>query len=66
MNNTSKLFSFNMWERFLHSSVLEWIEFDLSKINWFRDIIQLHSNSDSALRQVFIVRVNFLELFKDM
>ena len=32
-----------MWERFLHSLVLEWTESDLWKINWFRGVIRLHS-----------------------
>jgi len=39
----------------LHSSVLERTESDLSKINWLRCIILLHSNSFSALGQVSIV-----------
>ena len=30
-----------MWEWFLHSSVLKWTEFDLSKINWLRGVILL-------------------------
>jgi hypothetical protein len=55
MNNTYECLSFNVWERFLHSLVLEQTESDLSKINWLRGIIQLHSNSAGALRQVFIV-----------
>jgi hypothetical protein len=37
----------------LHSSVLERTESDLSKINWFRDIILLHSNSVDALWETF-------------
>jgi hypothetical protein len=41
MNITSKFFSFNMWEWFLHSSVLERTEYDISKINWHRGIILL-------------------------
>jgi hypothetical protein len=38
---SSKFFSFNMWEWFLRSSVLEWIESDLLKINWLRGVILL-------------------------
>jgi hypothetical protein len=38
---TSEFFSFHVWEWFLHSSVLEWTEFDLSKINCLRGVIQL-------------------------
>jgi hypothetical protein len=49
MNNTPKLFSFNMCERFLHFLVLEQIEFDLSKINWLRSVIRLHSNNVGVL-----------------
>jgi hypothetical protein len=55
MNITSEFFSFNVWEWFLHSSVLEWTESDLLKINWLRGIILLHSNSVGALGQVSIV-----------
>ena len=55
MNITSKFFSFNVWEWFLHSSVLERTEFDLSKINWLRGVILLHPNSVGALGQVSIV-----------
>jgi hypothetical protein len=39
---TSEFFSFNVWEWFLHSSVLERTESDLSKINWFRGVILLN------------------------
>ena len=39
---TSEFFSFNVWEWFLHSSVLERTEFDLSKINWIRCVILLN------------------------
>jgi len=39
---TSEFFSFNVWEWFLHSSVLERIESDLSKINWLRGVILLN------------------------
>jgi hypothetical protein len=39
---TSKFFSFNMWEWFLQSSVLEWTESDLSKINWLCGVILLN------------------------
>ena len=38
---TSEFFSFNLWEWFLHSSVLEQTEFDLTKINWLRGVILL-------------------------
>jgi len=38
---TSEFFSFNVWEWFLHSSVLERIESDLSKINWLCGVILL-------------------------
>jgi len=55
MNITSKFFSFNVWESFLLSSVLERTESHLSKINWLRGVILLHSNSVGALGQVFIV-----------
>jgi hypothetical protein len=41
MNITSKFFSFNVWESFLLSSVLERTESHLSKINWLRGIILL-------------------------
>jgi hypothetical protein len=44
MDITSEFFSFNVQEWFLHSSVLEQIESDLSKINWIRVVILLHSN----------------------
>jgi hypothetical protein len=54
MNNTFELFSLTC-ERFLHYLVLEQAESDLSKINWLRGVIQLHSNSVGALGQVFIV-----------
>jgi len=49
MNITSKFFSFNVWEWFLHSSVLERTESDLSKINWLCGVILLHSNSVGVL-----------------
>ena len=39
---TSEFFSFNVWEWFLHSSVLERTESDLSKINWLRGVIILN------------------------
>jgi hypothetical protein len=55
MNITSDFFSFNLWKWFLHSSVLEWTEFNLSKINWLHDVILFHSNSVGALWQVSIV-----------
>ena len=38
---TSEFFSFNVWEWFLHSSVLERTESDLLKINWLRGVILL-------------------------
>jgi hypothetical protein len=39
---TSEFFSFNVWEWFLHSSVLERTKSDLLKINWFRGVILLN------------------------
>jgi hypothetical protein len=63
MNITSEFFNFNMWELFLHSSVLEQIEHDLSKINWLCGVILLHSNSIGALRQVFIVSHSYQTYF---
>jgi len=36
------IFSFNVWESFLHSSVLERTESDLSKINWLCGVILLN------------------------
>jgi len=39
---TSEFFSFNVWEWFLHSSVLERTESDLLKINWLRGVILLN------------------------
>jgi len=39
---TSEFFSFNVWEWFLHSSVLEWTESHLSKINLLRGVILLN------------------------
>jgi hypothetical protein len=41
MNITSKFFSFNVWEWFLHCSVLERTESDLLKINWLCFVILL-------------------------
>jgi len=38
---TSGFFSFNVWEWFSHSSVLERTKSDLSKINWLRGVILL-------------------------
>jgi hypothetical protein len=55
VNITSEVFSFNLWEWFLHSSVLEQTKSDLSKINWLRSVILLHFNSVGGLGQVFIV-----------
>jgi len=40
---TSEFFSFNVWEWFLHSSILERTESDLSKINWLCGVILLNS-----------------------
>jgi len=48
-----------MWKWFLHSSILERIEFDLSKIKWLRGIILLHSNNGGALGQVSIIQTPF-------
>jgi hypothetical protein len=39
---TFEFFSFNVWEWFLHSSVLERTESDLSKINWLHGVILLN------------------------
>ena len=39
---TSEFFSFNVWEWFLHSLVLERTESDLSKINWLCGVILLN------------------------
>jgi hypothetical protein len=58
-----EFFSFNVWEWFLYTSVIERTEFDLSKINWLRDIILLHSNSVGALRQIFIVSHSYQAYF---
>jgi len=55
MNITFEFFTFNVWEWFLYSLILEQIESDLSKINWFRGVILLHSNSVGALEQISIV-----------
>jgi hypothetical protein len=55
MNISSEFFSFDVWEWFLHSSVLEGTEFDLLKINWLCDVILIHSNSVGALGKVSIV-----------
>jgi hypothetical protein len=38
---TSEFFSFNVWEWFLYSSVLEQIESNLSKINWLFSVFLL-------------------------
>jgi hypothetical protein len=45
MNITSDFFSFNVWEWFLHFSILERTKSDSSKINKLHDVILLHSNS---------------------
>jgi hypothetical protein len=63
MNITSNFFSFNMWEWFLHYSVLERIESDLSKINWLYGIILFHSNNVGVLGQVFIVSHSYQTLY---
>jgi hypothetical protein len=63
MNITSEFFSFNMWEWFLHSSVLERTESDLLKINWLHDIILFYSNSGGALGQVSIVSHSYQTYF---
>jgi hypothetical protein len=47
----------------LYFSVLERTEFDLSKINWFRGIILLHSNSVGSLGQDFIVSHSYQTYF---
>jgi hypothetical protein len=47
----------------LHYLVLERIEFDLSKINWLRGVILLHSNSVGALKQVSIVSHSYQTYF---
>ena len=49
------IFSFNVWEWFLYSSVLEQTEFDLSKINWLRGVI--------LLIQVVFVHWNMFPLY---
>jgi len=49
INITFEFFSFNVWEWFFQSSVFERTESDLSKINWLRGMILLHSNSVGAL-----------------
>jgi hypothetical protein len=54
MNITSDIFSFNVGEWFLHSSVLKQTESDLSKI---------HSNSIGALGQVSIVSHSYQTYF---
>jgi hypothetical protein len=55
MNINPEFFSFNVREWLLYFSVLERTEFDLSKINWFRCVILLHSNSVGSLGQDSIV-----------
>jgi hypothetical protein len=52
-----------MWERFLHFFIIEWSKSDLSKINWLRGVIWLHSNSVGALEQVFIVSRSYQTSF---
>jgi hypothetical protein len=47
----------------LHSSILERIKFDLSKINWLRGVILLHSNLIVVLGQVFIVSHSYQTYF---
>jgi hypothetical protein len=63
MNITSEFFSFNLWEWFLHFSVLEWTKSNLSKIKWFHDVILLHSNSVGALGQISIVLDSYKTYF---
>jgi hypothetical protein len=63
MNITYEFFSFNVWEWFLYSLVLERIESNLSKINWLHGVILLHSNSVGALGQVFIVSHSYQAFF---
>ena len=63
MNITYEFFSFNVWEWFLYSLVLERIESNLSKINWLRGVILLHSNSVGALGQVFIVSHSYNKIW---
>jgi hypothetical protein len=59
---TSEFFSFNVWHWFLHSSVLERTEFDLSKINWLRDVI-LFNPIVWCLGQVSIVSYSYHTYF---
>jgi hypothetical protein len=47
----------------LHSLVLERIKFDLSKINWLRGVILLHSNLIVVLGQVSIVSHSYQTYF---
>jgi hypothetical protein len=65
MNISFEFFSFNVWEWFLRSSVLERIESDLSKINLLCGVILLHSKSISALGQVSIVSHSYQTYFQD-
>jgi hypothetical protein len=62
MNKTSELLSFNVWESFLHSLVLDRIESDLWKIK-LRGVIVLHSNSVDALGHVFILSHSYQTSF---
>ena len=48
----------------MHFSILERTEFDLSKINWLRGIILLHSNNIGALRKVSIVLHSYQIFFQ--
>jgi len=52
-----------MREWFLYSSVLEQTESNLSKINWFRCIILLHSNSIGVLEHIFTVSHSYQTYF---
>jgi hypothetical protein len=63
MNITFQIFSFNVWEWFLYFSVLEGTKYELSKINWLRDIILFHSNSVGALGHVSIVSYSYQTYF---
>jgi hypothetical protein len=60
---TFEFFSFNVWEWFLHSSVLERTESDLSKINWLRGVILLNPIVFGALGQVSIVSHSYQTYF---
>jgi hypothetical protein len=63
MNITSEIFSFTLWEWFLHFSVLWRTKSDLFKINLPFGIILLHSNSVGTLCQVSIVSHSYQTYF---